>query len=63
MKSSNVEYSVFKSLERVMNASSHDSVTDEVRQLVYYVTLCHVAHNGTTLSAISWNNYFGRYPS
>lgn len=60
LKDSNITYAIFNSLQNITNATSHNSVAQELGILTAYSLLCKLDNNQTTLSNITWYTYLQR---
>jgi len=61
LKESNSQYSIFKSLRTITNATTHNDVAQQLGTLTAYSQMCYLASDHKTLSTITWNTYFSRY--
>lgn len=61
LKESNSQYSIFRSLRTITNATTHNDVAQQLGTLTAYSQMCYLASDHKTLSTITWNTYFSRY--
>ncbi|KAF6028605.1 RTTN [Bugula neritina] len=61
LKESNSQYSIFRSLRTITNATTHNDVAQQLGTLTAYSQMCYLASDHKTLSTITWNTYFSRF--